>query len=64
LKAGAVSMRAVGGLKVASRAAGRTFLAEVADFSLATENIDEWDDCLEFIGAVCKTIEFTDSAAA
>lgn len=30
LKAGAVSMRAVGGLKVASRAAGRTFLAEVA----------------------------------
>ncbi|WP_405843081.1 hypothetical protein OG528_31685 [Streptomyces platensis] len=36
----------------------------MADFSLATENIDEWDDCLEFIGAVCKTIEFTDSAAA
>ncbi|MGW1373535.1 HrpF/NolX family T3SS translocon protein [Streptomyces sp. NPDC002446] len=30
LKAGATSMRAVGGLKVASRAAGRTFLAEVA----------------------------------
>ncbi|MFD5732322.1 hypothetical protein ACFWIY_05775 [Streptomyces sioyaensis] len=30
LKAGAVSMRAVGGLKVASRAAGRTFLTEVA----------------------------------
>lgn len=36
----------------------------MADFSLATENIDEWDDCLEFIGAVCKTIRFTHSAAA
>ncbi|MFJ9615315.1 hypothetical protein [Streptomyces noursei] len=30
LKAGTASMRAVGGLKAASRAAGRTFLAEVA----------------------------------
>ncbi|MGW1373536.1 hypothetical protein ACWD6P_04555 [Streptomyces sp. NPDC002446] len=36
----------------------------MADFSIATENIDEWDDCLELIGAVCKTIRFTDAAAA
>ncbi|MGA5560632.1 hypothetical protein ACPCUV_05525 [Streptomyces platensis] len=36
----------------------------MADFSLATENIDEWDDCLELIGAVCKSIQFTDSVAA
>lgn len=36
----------------------------MADFSLATENIDEWDNCLELIGAVCKTIEFAGSAAA
>ncbi|MCX5376607.1 hypothetical protein [Streptomyces sp. NBC_00091] len=36
----------------------------MADFSLATENIDEWEDCLELIGAVCRTIRFTDDAAA
>ncbi|SEE30014.1 hypothetical protein [Streptomyces sp. 2314.4] len=36
----------------------------MADFSIATENIDEWEDCLELIGAVCKTIRFTDSVAA
>lgn len=36
----------------------------MADFSLATENIDEWGDCLELIGAVCKTIRFTESVTA
>ncbi|MFH8346384.1 hypothetical protein [Streptomyces sp. NPDC018045] len=28
----------------------------MADFAIATENIAEWDDCVEIIGQVCKTI--------
>ncbi|MEU1075961.1 MULTISPECIES: hypothetical protein [unclassified Streptomyces] len=30
----------------------------MADFAIATENIAEWDACVEIIGQVCKTITF------
>ncbi|MBC2875612.1 MULTISPECIES: hypothetical protein [Streptomyces] len=30
----------------------------MADFAIATENTAEWDDCVEIIGQVCKTIAF------
>ncbi|MEV7418610.1 hypothetical protein [Streptomyces sp. NPDC089919] len=36
----------------------------MADFSLATENIEEWEDCLELLGATLATIAFTEPAAA
>ncbi|MFJ2745692.1 hypothetical protein ACIO3O_39235 [Streptomyces sp. NPDC087440] len=35
---------------------GRTAMA---DFSIATENIAAWDDYVDIIGGVCKTITFT-----
>ncbi|MGA5560628.1 hypothetical protein ACPCUV_05505 [Streptomyces platensis] len=35
---------------------GRTAMA---DFSIATENIAEWDDYVAILGQVCTTIEFT-----
>ncbi|MFD9357240.1 hypothetical protein [Streptomyces sp. NPDC060031] len=35
----------------------------MADFAIATENIAEWDNCVEIIGQVCKTIAFAESAA-
>ncbi|WP_156892936.1 hypothetical protein [Actinokineospora enzanensis] len=30
----------------------------MADFAVATENIPQWDECVDIVGAVCKTIEF------
>lgn len=35
----------------------------MADFAIATENIAEWDDCVEILGETCKTITFAESAA-
>ncbi|CAM5321960.1 hypothetical protein [Streptomyces abikoensis] len=32
----------------------------MADFSIATENLAEWDDYVDILGQVCTTIEFTD----
>ncbi|WEB41719.1 hypothetical protein MOV08_22230 [Streptomyces yunnanensis] len=32
----------------------------MADFSIATENLAEWDDYVAILGEVCNTIEFTD----
>ncbi|MFF8447649.1 hypothetical protein ACF06Q_08110 [Streptomyces leeuwenhoekii] len=32
----------------------------MADFSIATENIAEWDDYVDILGQVCNTITFTD----
>ncbi|MFI9311522.1 hypothetical protein [Streptomyces triculaminicus] len=30
----------------------------MADFAIATENLAEWDSCVEIVGQVCKTIAF------
>ncbi|WP_405843076.1 hypothetical protein OG528_31670 [Streptomyces platensis] len=32
----------------------------MADFSIATENLAEWDDYVDILGQVCNTITFTD----
>ncbi|MDC2961320.1 hypothetical protein PO587_43540 [Streptomyces gilvifuscus] len=36
----------------------------MADFAIATENLLEWDSCVEILAAVCRTIAFDASAAA
>ncbi|GAA2992233.1 hypothetical protein LV75_006491 [Actinokineospora diospyrosa] len=30
----------------------------MADFAVATENVPQWEECVDIVGAVCKTIEF------
>ncbi|MFF0890057.1 hypothetical protein [Streptomyces sp. NPDC003456] len=36
----------------------------MADFAIATENLPEWDACVEILAEVCRTITFDTSAAA
>lgn len=31
----------------------------MADFSIATENLDDWDHCVDILAGVCSTITFT-----
>ncbi|MEU5902591.1 hypothetical protein [Streptomyces venezuelae] len=33
----------------------------MADFCIATENVDEWDDCVQILARVCDTITFADA---
>ncbi|MFB8245206.1 hypothetical protein ACFC5X_09175 [Streptomyces sp. NPDC055952] len=36
----------------------------MADFAIATENLPEWDACVEILAEVCRTITFDTSVAA
>ncbi|MFF1788401.1 hypothetical protein ACFVX9_18315 [Kitasatospora sp. NPDC058243] len=36
----------------------------MADFAIATENLAEWDSCVEILAEVCRTITFDTAAAA
>ncbi|MBJ6637087.1 hypothetical protein H4K36_02370 [Streptomyces sp. DHE7-1] len=36
----------------------------MADFAIATENLPEWDSCVEILAEVCRTITFDTAAAA
>ncbi|MFJ3222949.1 hypothetical protein ACIPJS_06240 [Streptomyces sp. NPDC086783] len=36
----------------------------MADFAIATENLPEWESCVEILAEVCRTITFDTSAAA
>ncbi|MFD4400931.1 hypothetical protein [Kitasatospora sp. NPDC058397] len=36
----------------------------MADFAIATENLPEWDSCVEILAEVCRTITFDTATAA
>ncbi|MEU6964276.1 hypothetical protein [Streptomyces chrestomyceticus] len=36
----------------------------MADFAIATENLEHWQSCVEILAEVCRTITFADSEAA